>query len=262
MKKYLPVFLIGFMLILNSCSRKVVYVKDMSAGATYDAMEAPSLRIQKSDRLSIVVSSKMPELAMPFNQDFGNYQVNDQGQVSTTSSAGLVTKGYLVDNKGEIDFPILGQLRIEGMTLDQLKNMIKRRLIDGKLINDPIINVELLNFKINMMGEIQNVGVLNVPDAKITILDAISRSGGLTINAAVDKITVIREEDGVRKVVVNDIRSKDIFNSPTYYLQQNDIVYIEPRDAVLTPKAQESWRYVTTGIGLLGTIFSILTFLK
>lgn len=264
MKKCFLAFSIGCMLLLSSClvSKKVVYVNDMQPDTIYGVMEPPALRIQKSDRLSIVVSAKSPELAVPFNQGLGNYQVNEQGNVSTNSFSTVTEKGYLVDDNGDIEFPILGTLKLEGMSIDQAKDSIKKRLSDEKLISDPIVKVELLNLKINMMGEVQSVGVLNVPDARITLLEAISRSGGLTSNAATDRITVIREEYSGRKMVVNNIQSIDIFNSPTYYLQQNDIVYVEPRDAETTIKEQNTWRYLGAGIGLLGTIFSILNFIK
>src|SRR5690606_6996966 len=99
-----------------------VYVKDMLPDTTYNAMEAPALRIQKSDRLSIIVSAKSPELAVPFNEGLGNYQVNEQGDVLTGPST-VATKGYLVDNKGEIEFPILGILKLEGLSLNQARDM-------------------------------------------------------------------------------------------------------------------------------------------
>jgi len=264
MKRCLPVFFVGWMLLLNSCvvSKKVVYVNDMVPNTAYNAMVPPALRIQKNDRLSIVVGAKNPELAIPFNQGIATYQLDEQGNVPVGPSSSRDTQGYLVDHNGEIEFPIIGSLLIEGRTINDVKNLIKQKLVDGKLINDPMIKIELLNLKINMMGEVNKVGVLNVTDARITLLEAISRSGGLTVNAAADRITVIREENGERRMVINDIQSKEIFNSPTFYLQQNDIVYIEPKDAQMTPKVQNNWRYISTGIGLVATIFTILNLLK
>ena len=266
MKRKLLLSFITCAFLLSACmsSKKIVYVKDMLSDTSYNAVAAPALRIQKSDRLSILVSATTPELAIPFNQGSGDYQVNDKGSFSrnSTTSSSLNGKGYLVNDQGEIEFPILGSFFVEGLTIDQIRDMIKKRLVKEKFISDPILKIELLNLKISMMGEVKNVGVLEVPDARITLLEAIARSGGLTVNAAANKISVIREEEGVRKVYLHDIASKDIFNSPTYYLQQNDIVYIEPRDADLTPRAQNNLRYVSTGLGLLATIFTILTFLK
>jgi len=264
MKNFFITLPIGLMLMLNSCivSEKVVYVNDMRPDTTYSVPEVPALRVLKSDRLSIVVSAKTPELAAPFNQGTSGYRVNEQGNVSAGAAAAADTKGYLVGDDGEIDFPILGALRVEGMTLNQISEMIRGRLVDEKLINDPIVNVELLNLKVNVMGEVNSVGVLSVPDGRITLLEAITRAGGLTANAAAERITVIREEGGVRRMILSDIRSKDIFSSPSYYLQQNDIVYIAPKDAVATPKVQSNWRFIGAGIGLLATVFTILNFLK
>lgn len=264
MKKCFLFLFIGSMLLFSSClvSKKVVYVEDMLPDTTYSVMAAPTLRIQNGDRLDILVSSKMPELAAPFNQGTGVYQVDDKGDIVTNSSVYSGNKGYLVDDQGLIDFPILGTLYIKGMTINEVKNIIKSQLISEKLISDPVIKIELLNLKISMMGEVNSVGVLDVPDGRITLLEAITRSGGLTINAAVDKINVIREENGERKVIISDLLSYDIFNSPGYYLQQNDIVYVQPRDAEITPKVQQNWRYIGTGVGLLGTVFAILNFIK
>ena len=263
MKNCLLIFFIGYVLLLSSCaSKKVVYVQDMLVDTAYNAIKAPALRIQKSDRLSIVVSAKIPELAVPFNQGIGTYQVNEQGNVSNNPSTTPDVKGYLVDDNGEIEFPILGTLQVSDLTFEQVQNLVKSRLIDEKLINKPTVKVELLNLKINMMGEVNSVGVLEVPDGRITLLQAITMAGGLTVNAAPDRISVIREENGVRRKVFNNIQSRDIFNSPTYYLQQNDMVYVEPKDAVQTPKEEKNWRYISTGVGLLAVVFTLLNFFK
>jgi polysaccharide export outer membrane protein len=226
MKKCLLTVFVSTMLLMNSCivGKKVIYVQDMQADTNYKVMKATSLHIQKNDRLSINISSRTPELAAPFNQ--GSYNINERGDVTAGAAATAETKGYLVDGDGQIDFPILGSLQVGGKTLEEAKAMIQGRLVNDKLIGDPIVKVELINLKINMLGEVNRVGVLTVPDANITLLQAISQAGGLTVNAAADRITVIREENGQRKMVVNNIQSKEIFNSPTYYLQQNDIVYV------------------------------------
>lgn len=251
------------MLLFSSClvSKKVVFVEDMIPDTTYSMMEPPPLRIQKGDRLDILISSQMPELAAPFNVGIGAYKVDEQGDVSTSSTA-RDNKGYLVDDHGRIDFPILGSIYVENQTIDAVKNRIKGRLVDEKFISDPVVNVELINLKINIMGEVNSVGVIEVPDGRITLLEAITQAGGLTVNAAPERIRVIRQTDGERMVFVNDLLSQDIFESPTYYLQQNDIVYIEPAGAETTPRVERNWRYFTTTIGLLGTVFAVLNFIK
>ncbi|MBB6500956.1 polysaccharide biosynthesis/export family protein [Pedobacter cryoconitis] len=247
-------------LLLSSClvSKKVVYLQDMKPDSPYKVISAPPVRIQKNDRLSILISAKKPELAAPFNSEGGVYNVNEKGVVSTTTPSSFSEKGYLVDQLGNIEFPVLGTLNVEGLTLDGLKDMIRDKLLNQNLIGSPIVKIELLNLKVMMMGEINNVGVLTVPDSRITLLEAINRSGGLTRNATVNEISVIREENGVRKVYQNDIQKSDIFNSPTYYLQQNDIVYIKPKTAVLSTKEESTWRYVGILTGLFTLVTSIL----
>ena len=264
MKYTLNALFFGCMLLLNACivGKKVVYVKDMQPDTNYQVMVPPVLRLQQNDRISIVISSRTPELAAPFNQGPGSYQVDDRGTVTTSASAAVDGRGYLVNVAGEIEFPILGNLPVQGKTLEEVKQTIRQRLINEKLIGDPIVKVELLNLKINMLGEINGVGVLDVPDARITLLEAISRAGGLTSNAASDQITVIREENGQRRMIRNNIQSREIFNSSSYYLQQNDIVYVAPRGAKESAKEQNNWRFLSTGIGLLATVFTILNFLK
>ncbi len=264
MKNCFIIYVMSLILLLCSCvtTKKVVYLEDMRPDTTYSAADSPPLKVQKSDRISIIVSAKTPELAAPFNQATTNYSISEQGNIATGNGNNAETGGYLINDRGEIDFPVLGTLTVAGMTINQIKDLIKQRLINDKLINEPIVRVELLNLKINMLGEVNSVGMLTVPDGNITLLEAISRAGGLTVNAASNRIIVIRQEDGKRRMMVNDIKSREIFNAPSYHLRQNDIVYIEPKDAVPTPKTLNNWRYIGTGIGLLATIFAILNFVK
>lgn len=265
MKNCSLIFLFGCMMLFNACiiGKKVIYVQDMQADTSYRVMPVPALRIQANDRISIMVSSRTPELAIPFNQGVGGYQLNERGDVDASgTSAAADTRGYLVDDHGEIEFPILGTIPVAGRTLAEAKNMIRQKLIDEKLIAEPIVKVELLNLRINMIGEVNRVGVLDIPDARITLLQAIAQAGGLTTNAATERITVIREEAGQRRMIVNNIQSKDIFDSPAYYLQQNDIVYVEAKGAQLSAREETNWRYVATGLGLLTTVFTLINLFK
>lgn len=255
-------FLLGLCVLvcLNSClvSKKVVYFKDMEADSAYKVLPVPPIKIQKGDRLSIQVSSRNPELAVPFNSSGGLYSVEQSGSVSNT---GLIDRGYLVDQQGNIDFPILGTLNIEGMSLDGLRDYIVNQLVSNKLLNGPVVKVELQNLKVIIMGETRNV-VVNAPDGRMTILEAIAKGQGLGINAAPDKITVIREENGYRRLYYNNIESKEIFNSPTFYLQQNDIIYIEPLASETRGDEARTWRImsmVTSILSLTVTTWAILT---
>lgn len=249
MKKIL--FFIGVIALLglNSClvSRKIVYLKDLDPTKTYSVTPIPPIRIQKNDRISIQVSAKNIELAAPFNNINGLYSISETGKIGAT----LTDRGYLVDQQGNIEFPILGTINVEGMSLDGIRDYLKDQLEKKNLLSSPVIKIELLNLKVLVMGEAGN-NIINAPDGRLTLIEAITQSGGLTNNAATDRISVIREENGIRKIYYNDIESKSIFDSPTYYLQQNDIVYVEPKAAVARGDESRTWR-------LIGMALSILT---
>jgi len=264
MKKFtLWIILLGLGLF-TSCmtSKKVVYVNDMVPNIDYQMLEVPMLKLQKSDRLSIKISAKNPELAAPFNVIGGNYVADEKGSRSNTSGNNLDAPTYLIDQQGNITFPILGNFHLEGLTLEQVRDLLVNRLSEGGYIKDAIVKVELLNLKVNLMGEVNRVGIIDVPDARINLLEAISKAGGLTRNAASDRVTVIREENGVRKKILNDIGSQDIFDSPAYYLQQNDIVYVEPVGAESTPREDRTWRFTSIAMGVVSIILATLTLLK
>lgn len=226
MNKFILGLTLFSIVLLNSCvSKKVVYLQDMQPDSEYPIAEAPALRLQKNDRISIQVSAKSLELAAPFNTLAGTYKVGVDGNVTTGVDQSSNAQGYLIDREGNIAFPVLGNLHVEGLTLEEVRDLIRNRLINDRLINEPIVKVEILNFKVSITGAIGN-RVIDVPDGKMTLLEAITKAGGININAAPDKITVIREEDGMRRKIVTNIQSQEIFNSPAYYLRQNDIVYI------------------------------------
>jgi len=264
MKKLnLWIILLGTVL-LSSClsSKKVVYVKDMTADMEYPIGNIPALKLQKSDRISIKVSAKNPELAVPFNVMGGNYAPNDKDSGINLPSNTQDGPGYLIDRQGNITFPVLGILNIEGLTIEGVRDMLINRLADGGFIKDAIVKVELVNLRINVMGEVNHVGIIEVPDARINILEAISKAGGLTTNAASDRVTVIREENGIRKKLISNVQSQDIFNSPAFYLQQNDIIYVEPLAAQTSPKEDRTWRFASIATGIVTVLFTALNLFK
>ena len=181
--------------------------------------------IHNDDLLAIMVNSKNPELALPFNMPMISYQIGSQ------SSPQQRVLGYLVDTNGEIDFPILGKMHVAGLTRLQLTELIKQRLTEEDLIKDPVVTVQFLNYKVSVMGEVNRPGSFNISGDRITLLEALSMAGDLTIYGRRYRVAVIRENDGQRTILYHDLRSSDVFNSPCYYLQQNDIVYVEPNNS-------------------------------
>ena len=220
---------------LSSCTAQrqtMLYLQDMEDTKEYPVIQKYEAVIQRDDKLEISVSSKNPELALAFNiPGTGGYTIGADGTISATQSNSSTSRenkpGYTVDIHGNIEFPVLGTLHVEGLTKNQLVNLITNKLKDEELLKDPIVLVEFLNFKISILGEVNRVVQYNVSGDRLTLLDAIAMAGDLTKNARLDRIAVIREYGNKRRIMWNDIRTKDIFTSPSYYLQQNDIVYVE-----------------------------------
>lgn len=266
MKKWIFLCALSSIMLFNACitPRKVVYVNDMVPDSAYQVSYTQALQVQKGDRLRIVVLAKNIELAAPFNMEIGSYQISDRGDVvgDNIATTSTTAKGYLVDDQGDIEFPILGTLSVTGKTLEEVKDLIRDRLISGMYIDKPSVKVEMLNFKISVMGEVLRQGMVNVPDGQINIFEAISTAGGLTTNGAANKITVIRENNGVRKSIVSNLESKEIFNSPVYQLRQNDIVYVVPISGKATPREQNIQRYTSIGVSLLAIAATLIALFR
>ncbi len=243
--------------LLMACSapKEVLYLQDISLIKEESIDKNYEVIIHKDDLLAIIVNSKDPELALPFNMPLISYQIGSQN----VGQQRLV--GYLVNQDGNIDFPILGEIHVEGLTRMQVTELIKKRLISEELIKDPIVTVQFLNFKVSVIGEVGRPGTFDISGDRITLLEALSMAGDLTIYGRRDRVAVIREKDGKRSILYHDLRSSDIFQSPCYYLQQNDIVYVEPNKAKTGQSRINSNNSVgvwLSGVSVLASITSLL----
>lgn len=260
-KSSLGIFFLS--LVLGACS-KTVYLQDMIPEKPYEVLHH-ELRVRQGDRLSIIVNSKNPEMAAPFNIYSGvSYQVSGEGDILTGQSGNFSSNlnGYYVDKDGMIDFPVLGRLKVEGLTSEELANEVKMRLIASKYIDDPIVTVDFSDTRITVMGEVVKNGTIPLNSKGLNLLEALTLSGGLTSNADPEKITVIRTEQEGRTMYETDIRSTEIFTSPCFALQQNDIIYVQPRSAKKTDGEERGWRYYTLGTGLVGLLVSLMVLFK
>lgn len=230
-------------------TKKILYLQDVVPLKQQEIEQKYEVIIHSDDLLAIMVNSRDPELALPFNMPMVTYQLgsNSGGQQRVL--------GYLVDTNGDIDFPILGKIHVEGLTRMQLTELVKNKLIEGDLIKDPIVTVQFLNFKVSVMGEVSRPGSFTISGDRITLLEALSMAGDLTIYGRRDRVAVIRENNGKRTILFHDLRSAEMFNSPCYYLQQNDIVYVEPNKA----KSGQSGINQNNTIGVWVSVISLLT---
>ncbi|MBO7071543.1 MAG: polysaccharide biosynthesis/export family protein [Bacteroidales bacterium] len=229
------------LLAMLSCTtaRQMSYLMDMEYDTDYPAPPAPELVVQPGDCLGITVTSSTPELAAPFN---------------LFSEGGLK---YVVDRKGSIEFPVLGTINVWGATLAQIRNGIADGIRANGFIKDPIVTVTLENFSITVIGNAGNA-VIPVTGSSIDILQVLAASGNITNRCDIRDIMVIRTENGVRRSYSVDLQSKELFNSPVFYLKQNDVVYVKPKGTSLSASGQTVMTFVNTGLSLIAIIVNTL----
>ena len=250
------------MLLLTSCARKnIVYLQDMEMGVGYPIDVKHEAVVHRDDRLDITVSCKNPELAIPFNIYGGTFRVGAEGDVTADATTRVNEKGYRVDVNGDIDFPILGKLHVEGLKVIEVRNLIADRITAGGYMKDPLVSIEFLNFKYTVLGAVGHNGTFSVNGDRVTLLEAIANAGDLSAKGRIDRVAVIREVDGERKMFMHDLRSKDIFESPCFYLQQNDIVYVEPKYRK-KDNEDRGWQIGTTMLSIVTTVCSVLWAIK
>lgn len=245
-KKVIP-FL--FVILLFSCaSRKdLVYYQNIDGAKFMERFNSYEIKIQPDDLMLIIVSAEDPEIAAPFNL----MSVTVESAVRPNMvSASQTNQMYLVDANGTIDFPVLGNLKVGGLTRTEVLKMLKSKI--AVYINNPIINLRITNFKVSVQGEVGVPGTYNVTSERITLIEALSMARDLTIYGMRHNILIIREIDGVKSYNRVDITQSDFINSPFYYLAQNDVVYVEPNQNKINGAA------VGPNTGVLISITSLL----
>ena len=225
--KLLQLSLVSLLTVaMMSCSTAkrspLPYFSDIDAVTGGIPINNVPIKIEPSDELFITVTSKSPEATMQYNLPLSN--------PATTSELGATSQPrqqtYIVDSKGNIQFPVLGTLHVAGLTIEQLQDELARRISAD--VEQPIVKVELVNFKVSVGGEVKEPGQIEVPNRRISVLDALAAAGDLTEYAERSNVLVIREEDGVRTYNRLNLNSAECLTSPYFYLKQNDYVYVTP----------------------------------
>ena len=244
-------------LLFAACgtTEEIAYIHDAERNNAAAITGRFTKGIQANDLLSIYVESETPAATVPFNQETNKIAMSDGVVMNPSSSA---VNGYLVSNEGDIMFPVLGKLHVLGMTHSELADELQRRLVSEGHILDARVTVRLMNFTVSVLGDVVKPGVIQASGERLTILEALSMVGDLTIYGQRTNVTVIREEDGQRTIGEIDLTSKDVFDSPYYYLHQNDVVYVEPN----MKKKKTAYRdpmimtYISTGVSILSLLTS------
>lgn len=245
----------ALLVLVTSCftPKKVLYLQDLTFGMEQELKEDYEAKIKKDDLLQIFILSQTPEAAKPFNLS------SLVQELSSTTTGYQDQYSYLVDINGDIYLPILGKMTVEGLTTQQVREIVTKKLQEKNLIKDPVVQVRIQNFKVLMLGEVKSPGAIEVRGERLTLLDAISQAGDLTMQGRRDRVAVIREEGGKRTVNYLDLKSKDIFDSPYFYLKQNDVVYVEPNDSKSVQYRSGQMGNVTPWISLASSILSLVT---
>ncbi|MBR3064621.1 MAG: polysaccharide biosynthesis/export family protein [Bacteroidales bacterium] len=246
----LSLFLV-FVLLLAAvgCTtpRTLGYLLDMEYNKDYPARPAPELTIQIEDRLSIQVISENAELSAPFNT-----------LLTLTDLASNQTKQpvltYTVDQNGDIEFPVLGKIHVLGLTLKELEDKISQEIISRGYIRQPVVNASLDNFTITVIGE-RNAMIFPIEGKSLNLLQAIARFGGTNgENMNIQDVAVIRTENGIRRAYSVNLQKKDLFDSPVFYLQQNDIIYLKHKGSRMSSGARN---FIST-IGIISSFASLI----
>jgi polysaccharide export outer membrane protein len=243
------IILIVLFQALQSCNtekklQSLVYFNEQGDSTIASIVQPVEPVIQAGDRLSIVVSALNPASVAPYNM------------ASTTSSATTATGGYLVEDDGTIHFPQLGKLPVVGMKRKQLVDQLAKALV--KYVNDPRVTIDFLNFKITVLGEVGHQGTFNIPEGKVTLIDAVGLAGDLPFTARRDNITVMREKNGKREFGKVNLLSKNAFSSPYYVLQQNDVVYVEPTKDKVAASDQSFIRNFSIATSVLSVFTTVV----
>lgn len=260
MKKLLiPFVLLAIITLVSSCGsgKNVPYFKNIDSISLAASRGLYDAKIMPKDQLTITVVTTNPEASAPFNLSVSN-TVGTNGQLN---SGGGSLQGYLVDNDGNINFPIIGQLHVLGLTKTQCEQMIKEKV--RPYLNErenPIVTVRMSSYRVTVIGEVGGSRVIPVTTEKMSIIEALATAGDLGIQGRRDNVLLVREDaTGEKHATRLNMNDANIFNSPYYYLQQNDIIYIEPnKTKARNSTIGASTQLYFTFLGLLSSIASLV----
>ena len=257
--KSFKLLVVAAAVLLASCGtqkKSILYLQDAVADQPETIVNQYELKIKPSDILGVTVNSRYAELAAPFNLSSITFQ-----NATTGKAAGNQAQGQVVDDAGFISMPVLGKIKAAGLTRSELAADIEQRLITGGHIKDPVVNIQFLNFKINVLGEVSRPGEFAINSDRVTLFDALSMAGDITDYGVKERITVIREQNGQRTIAYLDATSTDVFKSPYYYLQQNDIIIVDPDEIKQTNTTvnQKGRNTISTVTSLLSIAVTVTT---
>lgn len=252
------IYLVLGVLLLSSCGvqyKQVPYFQNLDdAGLIQeDITNSYPIKIQKEDILAITVASLNAEASAIFNLgNTSSIQNIDAVNLNPVTTA----NGFRVDQEGNISLPLIGSVRVIGLTTSQARNLIQKQLVP--FLKEPVVSIRLINFKVSVLGDVVRPGMYSIQNERLTIPEALSLAGDLTITAVRNNILLIREVDGKRQYVRFNLQDKDVFNSPYFYLQNNDVLYVQPSNAKYA-SVDSSYRNVSILLSALSVIAILIS---
>ena len=257
MKKINIILIVSTLLIFTGCTtqKKLAYFNTVTASSAESINaqlknERADARILTDDRLSITVSALDPNAVAIYNLPFVSFASPGSDQIY----ASPVLQSYLVNSKGNINFPVLGEIKLEGLTLTEAGNLIKSKLAEH--VADPIVNIQFVNFRITVLGEVLSPGQFPVTNERVTILDALGLAGDMTAYGRRDNVLLTRNNNGKLEFARINLNSDEVFKSPYFYLQQNDVIYVEP-NTVKSISSQDIPLYLSS-LSTLATLVTLI----
>lgn len=229
-------FILLGLLLLSACSapQNIVYFQDKYDREVMTVVEALPIRLKPTDQISVVVSSRDPQVAAMFNLPYYTHRIGESQSLTSGSSvtnSSQYISGYTVDSDGYIDFPFLGMVSVAGLTREETAARIKEKLIESRQIKDPVVTVEFMNLGFSVLGEVNRPGRYKIDRDRFTIFDALSLAGDLTINGQREDVALVRSEGGKDTIYRLNLLSMDnLYASPAFYVQQSDVIYVTPSD--------------------------------
>ena len=244
---FYPLYTVVILLLASCASKKdIVYFQNAKGFETLVDQNSFNPKFKVDDVVNIHISTLNQEASLPFNL----YRGSMGGAMQPEQV------DYLIDQQGEIDFPVIGKIKIAGLTPEETRVLLRKEL--SEYLKDPIINIRLQNFSVTVLGEVNQPGTFPVVGEKITILEALGLAGDLTIKGQRENVMVIRDFDGTKVYTRIDLTRKEALNSPVYYLTQNDVVYVEPNRSAITSSSLDQRTSIAISIASLVITSTVL----
>ena len=262
MKKSSLLLAIMAVLMMSSCvsTKKIVYFQDPDQVFQdgQKIMQQYEMRLKPADQILIKVTCSEPALLSIFAHDVTMGTAGNTSSQNITSTASMTNAyGYTVSNDGIITLPAVGKVSVEGLTSDEAARRIEQQIIDPKLIKDPEVTVRLLNARVAVLGAVKSPHVVSLTSERNTILDILAQCGDIADTGLRQKLTLYRDENGVLKKYPIDLTTTEIFQNPAYYVQQNDLIYVEPNKSQ-SVKSSAFYTFLGAGASIVGAIASVV----